>query len=204
MMDLQQEIDARRAEIRTDEYAMSIGEWISLYENKELDIHPEFQRFFRWSIWQKSRLIESILLGIPIPTIFVSQRKDGVWDVVDGLQRLSTIFQFVGILRKEDNALEPPLILERTEYLPSLKGVAWDSGNILSQQTLPLEDGNLHPQTLTATQRLLIRRAKIHVSIILRESDENNKFELFSTFKYWWIQSIRSRTPQLYISVSKP
>ena len=46
-MDLQQEIDARRAEIRTDEYAMSIGEWISLYENEELDIHPEFQRFFR-------------------------------------------------------------------------------------------------------------------------------------------------------------
>jgi len=75
-----------RKEIRTDGYAMSIGEWISLYENKEIDIHPEFQRFFRWSINQKSNLIESILLGIPIPTIFVSQRKDGVWDVVDGLQ----------------------------------------------------------------------------------------------------------------------
>lgn len=101
-MDLQQEIDARRAEIRTDEYAMSIGEWISLYENKELDIHPEFQRFFRWSIWQKSRLIESILLGIPIPTIFVSQRKDGVWDVVDGLQRLSTIFNRILVSLNHD------------------------------------------------------------------------------------------------------
>jgi hypothetical protein len=42
-MDLQQEIDARRSEIRTDSYAMSVGEWISLYEHKELDIHPEFQ-----------------------------------------------------------------------------------------------------------------------------------------------------------------
>ena len=63
-MGLQQEIDQRRAEIRTDEYAMSIGELISLYQNEELDIHPEFQRFFRWDIWQKSRLIEFLLLGI--------------------------------------------------------------------------------------------------------------------------------------------
>jgi hypothetical protein len=49
----------------------------------------------------------------------------------------------------------------------------------LSQQTLPLEDGIFHPKTLTTTQRLLIKRAKIHVSIILKESDENSKFELF-------------------------
>ena len=44
-MSLNNEIDAMRKEIRTDEYGMSIGEWISLYENKEIDIHPEFQRF---------------------------------------------------------------------------------------------------------------------------------------------------------------
>jgi len=117
-MNIQQEIDARRAEIRTSGYTMSIGELISLYERKEIDLHPQFQRFFHWDIWQKSRLVESLLLGIPIPAMFVFQRDDGVWDVVDGLQRLSTIFQFVGILRKEDNTLEPPLILEETEYLP--------------------------------------------------------------------------------------
>ena len=73
-MSLIDEIDLRRREIRTDGYAMSIGEWISLYEKKELDIHPEFQRFFRWSDTQKTNLIESILLGIPLPPIFVSQR----------------------------------------------------------------------------------------------------------------------------------
>ena len=60
MMDLQQEIDTQRSEIRTDGYSMSVGELISLYEHEELDIHPEFQRFFRWDVWQKSRLIESI------------------------------------------------------------------------------------------------------------------------------------------------
>ena len=76
-MSLQVEIDEARAEIRTDSYALSIGEWISLYENNELDIHPEFQRFFRWTLEQKSRLVESILLGIPVPQIFVAQRADG-------------------------------------------------------------------------------------------------------------------------------
>jgi hypothetical protein len=125
-MSLQLEIDKARAEIRTDGYSVSLGEWISIYEREELDIHPEFQRFFRWSPKQKSRLIESILLGIPIPQIFVAQRPDGVWDVVDGLQRLSTIFQFVGILRDEDGEIVTPLTLESTTYLPSLEGLVWE------------------------------------------------------------------------------
>ena len=122
-MSLIDEIDSRRREIRTDGYAMSIGEWISLYEKKELDIHPEFQRFFRWSDTQKTNLIESILLGIPLPPIFVSQRTNGVWDVVDGLQRLSTIFQLIGILKDEKGKAVAPLVLQGTKYLPSLSGL---------------------------------------------------------------------------------
>jgi len=165
-MILQKEIDKVRAEIRTDGYPVSIGEWISIYERKELDIHPEFQRFFRWTPKQKSRLIESILLGIPIPQIFVAQREDGVWDVVDGLQRLSTIFEFVGILRDENDKVVSPLQLESTTYLPALNGILWED--------------DVHPKnSLTSAQRLLIKRAKIDVSIIMRESGEKVKFELF-------------------------
>lgn len=165
-MTLQKEIDKARAEIRSDGYPVSIGEWLSLYEKNELDIHPEFQRFYRWSPKQKSRLIESIFLGIPIPPIFVAQREDGVWDVVDGLQRLSTIFQFVGILRDEDGKLIEPLVLEPTKYLPSLGGYAWDNPE--------------NPESsLSTAQRLLIKRSKIDASIILKESDEKAKYELF-------------------------
>jgi hypothetical protein len=182
---LQKEIDEKRAEIRTDDYAMSIGEWMSLYVGGELDIHPEFQRFYRWDSWQKSRLIESILLGIPIPPIFVFQRRDGIWDVVDGLQRLSTIFEFAGILRDENRNLLPPLELEKTEYLPALEGVTWGYDSSLRQGELPLvqpsliEEEEPYLKTLDATQRLLIKRAKIHVSIILKESDERSKYDLF-------------------------
>lgn len=165
-MSLETEIENLRNEIRTDGYPMSIGEWISLYERDEIDIHPEYQRFYRWTLEQKSKLIESLLLGIPIPQIFVSQRKDGVWDVVDGLQRLSTIYEFVGILKDETNQVRTPLKLCATNYLPSLKDKCWNNSEDITN-------------SFTPEQRLLIKRSKITVSIILRESDERAKFDLF-------------------------
>lgn len=162
---LQAEIDTTKKEITTDGYPMSIGELSSLYKDGELDIHPEFQRFFRWSITQKSKLIESILLGIPIPSIFVAQREDGVWDVVDGLQRLSTIFEFMGILREEGGASVPASTLEGTKYLPSLNGKVWES-----------EDQS---ETFSSAQKLAFKREKIDIKIVRKESHNTFKFELF-------------------------
>lgn len=141
---------------------MSIGELLNLYRDKELDVHPEFQRVFRWTPLQKTRLIESILLGIPIPPIFVAQRKDGVWDVVDGVQRLSTIFQFIGVLEERDGRKIGPLTLQGTKFLPSLEGKTWDG-----------------PNSFTRDQQLFIKRAKIDVNIVLKESDDKAKYELF-------------------------
>jgi hypothetical protein len=147
---------------------MSLGELMNLYQSAELDLHPDFQRFFRWTDAQKTKLIESILLGIPLPPVFVSQRYDGVWDVIDGLQRLSAIFQFAGILNGEDGDQLPDLRLTRAKYLPSLEGKAWeDKGDPNSQDAL------------TAQQRIDIKRSKIDVNIILRESDVDAKYDMF-------------------------
>ena len=162
---LQEQIDAKRREIHSDQYSISVGEIANLYKDGELDIHPEFQRFYRWSPEQKSRFIESILLGIPIPSLFVAQRTDGKWDVIDGLQRLSTIFQLMGILRDQDGKKIPPLVLTATKYLPALEGCVWSA-----------KQG---PQPLSMAQQLLIKRSKLDIKIILRESDEGAKFELF-------------------------
>ncbi|WP_330995983.1 DUF262 domain-containing protein [Burkholderia stagnalis] len=95
-MSLKKDVDSKRREISSDNLSMSIGEILNLYKDKELDIHPEFQRVFRWGIQQKSRLIESLLLGIPLPSLYVSTNDLGVWEVIDGVQRLSTIFEFMG------------------------------------------------------------------------------------------------------------
>lgn len=165
-MGLQEEIERRSTEVKSDSYSMSIGELINLYKDNEMDIHPEFQRFYRWTPLQKTKLIESILLGIPLPPIFVSQRKDGVWDVVDGLQRLSTIFQFIGILLDEEKKEVEPLVLEETKYLPSLRGKKWED---------PYDLENSFNQA----QRLFIKRSKLDIKIILKESDEKSKYELF-------------------------
>jgi hypothetical protein len=166
-MTLVDQINSKRREIKTDGYPMSISEWTSMYEKKELDIHPEFQRFYRWTESQKASLIESILLGIPLPPIFVSQREDGVWDVVDGLQRLSTIFQFMGILVDENGGKVKPLVLEGTKYLPALQDMYW----------LPKSETDRH--ALPKDLQLLIKRAKIGASIVLKESDESAKYDLF-------------------------
>ncbi len=164
-MSLQEEIDLKVKEISTDGYPMSIGEIISLYKDGEIDIHPEFQRFYRWTSEQKSRLIESILLGIPIPSIFVAQREDGVWDVIDGLQRLSTILEFVGELKNENEEKMSPLKPIGTTYLPSLAGKLWEDDDA--------------EYCLTNAQRLSFKRQKLDIKIIRKESDPETKYELF-------------------------
>lgn len=171
-MPLADEINAKAKEIFTDAYSMSIGELINLYSDEELDIHPEFQRFYRWSDEQKSKLIESILLGIPIPNIFVSQRSDGVWDVIDGVQRLSTIFEFVGILKNEGGTQVAPLKLVGTEFLPSLQDKTW---KLEGEE----EDMDVAENTFSSEQRLFFKRSKIDVKIVKKESDDSAKYELF-------------------------
>ena len=165
-MSLAEEVDNHRKSIRTDGYPMSIGELSSMYKEGEIHLHPEFQRFFRWSAKQKSRLVESLLLGIPIPSIFVHQREDGVWDVVDGLQRLSAIFEVMGILVDENKQATPPLVLQSTKYLPSLEGKRWD-------------DEGENDGTLGGTLQRVLKRAKLDIKIVLRESDSDTRLELF-------------------------
>lgn len=164
-MGLKEEIETRASKIYRESYQMSIGELINLYKDEEMDIHPEFQRVFRWSESQKTKLIESILLNIPIPSIFVSQGEDGVWDVIDGVQRLSTIFQFVGIFKDENGNLLKPLTLQKTDYLPSLAGVQWE------HETKEL--------SFTKEQQLSFKRARIDIIIMKKESDPHTKYELF-------------------------
>lgn len=60
-----------------------------------LDLTPPFQREKVWSSKQKSELIESLIMGIPIPVFYVKEKSDGVYVVVDGKQRLTTLFEYI-------------------------------------------------------------------------------------------------------------
>mgnify|MGYP002712355799 CR=1 FL=1 len=158
---IERELEEARKQVFTDAYQMSVGELTNLYRDEELIISPPFQRLFRWDNSQKSRLVESILIGIPLPSIFVSQLEDGRWELVDGLQRVSTLLQLQGLL--SDKGF-PPLRLEATKYLPSLEGMVWDAAE---------------GPSLSQAERLDIKRSKLDVKIIRRGSDPQTKFELF-------------------------
>lgn len=166
-MSLKKDVDSKRREISSDNLSMSIGELLNLYKDKELDIHPEFQRVFRWGLQQKSRLIESLLLGIPLPSLYVSTNDEGVWEVIDGVQRLSTIFEFMGDLKGPPNGegseLEDkkPLILEGTKHLPSLAGVQFHA--------------------MDSALRLEFKRTRLDIKVLAREQQgaSTGKFDLF-------------------------
>lgn len=170
---LQNEIEKAQRQVRTDAYQMSIGEIVSMYEANEIKIDPEFQRLFRWSNSQKSKLIESLLLGIPLPPIFVFEKEAGEWELIDGLQRLSTILEFMGILKDSSGEIRPPSILDATKYLPSLHNVVWELSDII-------EDASRGEQVvLEKSSQLAIRRSRLGVEILKRPSDNQTKFDLF-------------------------
>jgi hypothetical protein len=170
---LEEEIAQAQRSVRTDAYQMSIGEIVGMYQSNELTINPDFQRLFRWRTSQKSRLIESLLLGIPVPSIFVFEKEDGKWELIDGLQRVSTILEFMGMLRTPEGTLAEPSILDATKYLPSLHNVVWEiteriTGAALNEQV-----------ELPKTHQLAIRRARMGLEILKRPSDNATKFDLF-------------------------
>ncbi len=166
---LQQQIDSAQQTVATDQYPMSIGELSSLYRDSELILNPKFQRYYRWSKAQKSALIESILVGIPVPPIFCYEREDSKWEIVDGLQRVSTIFEFMGLLKDPAGKLVTSQPLSKTQYLPALEGALWEHSE-------PMQEGTY---SIATSLQIGFKRAKIGIQIIKRGSGGNTKYDLF-------------------------
>lgn len=82
---------------------LSFRELITMYEEDEL-LKPELQRYYVWEKPEASRFIESILLGLPVPSIFLANTLDDKKLIIDGYQRIMTIFDYVnaGIWRKDE------------------------------------------------------------------------------------------------------
>jgi hypothetical protein len=156
-MDVIQAIDAKIGEVRTESLDMSVGEIIALHQQNELVIQPDFQRLFRWSWEQRSRLVESLLLDLPLPSIFVIEREDGVLELIDGLQRISSLIHFIdpGSLPQEPEALK----LEGCDLVSELNGLIYED--------LPL------------TLRLRLKRTGIRTVIIKRQSTQFLRYEMF-------------------------
>jgi hypothetical protein len=137
--------------IKVDQKLMTVFQVMRKIQLDEIDLRPDFQRNFVWNHTRQSRLIESILLRIPLPAFYLDATRDGRWLVVDGLQRLTTIFNFY------TNHLR----LANLEYLHDLNNVTF---------------GEL-PRRL---QRLIEDETELNLYLIQPETPPNVKFTIFS------------------------
>ena len=137
------DIDNARSKINMERYDFSLGELMSLYEQGELDLNPG-NRPFTWDEQKMTRFIESALLGLPMPLILLAINEDGAWNVVDGLQRLTTVFTFLG----------------------KLKGLGYPNGWSLVKGDIIKSLDRYNAKCLPQKYLLLIRRAICRVNLI--------------------------------------
>ena len=163
MTSLLQQLDERSSQIRFEVIDFSTGELIRLHENKEINIQPAFQRMFRWSQAQQSRLIESMLLGLPVPQIVFFQRQDGVLELIDGLQRVSSLIRFM-----TGRAPGPDSDEDRDNAAGKLTGC-----DIL----VSLNGQNF--ASLEPVVQLELKRKTLRAIVIRRTNDPNLRYEMF-------------------------
>jgi hypothetical protein len=159
--DLQTQLNDNRQRVDVDHYDITISELVRMASEGELTIAPVYQRHFRWKAEDESRLIESLFLGLPVPSIYVATNLDATWEVVDGLQRLSTILHFVaepdGVL--EQTSKKTPLVLEGLEELDQFNGQSFAE--------------------LPGPIRLAFTRRALRVTALSDKSDYQARFDLF-------------------------
>lgn len=149
----------RNVDVQTSNF--SVRELARMVTEGELNISPEYQRLFRWDNSSESRLIESLMLGLPVPSIFVATNDDFTLEVVDGLQRLSTLVHFLDPTVDALDALgkETALKLSELETIPDLNGQTYLS--------------------LPKDLQLYFSRTSLQVTALTDKSDYDVRFELF-------------------------
>lgn len=156
-----QAADEQVAKVRTQGKDYSFNELLSMYEDEELIIAPEYQRLFRWTEVQASRFIESVILELPLPPIFVIEITDGKYELIDGLQRISSYFYFRGKLEAEHRAITPGVVLtlDGCDIVKGLDGFTYE--------------------TLPRALEIKLKRHTIRVEVIRKESESRIRYHMF-------------------------
>jgi len=163
VVDLINAVEAQIERVHTQSLDISFNELLDMYRNGELDINPEYQRLFRWSEGARSRFIESLLLEMPVPPIYVIENSDGKYILIDGLQRLSSYLHFRGELVAEH--LDPPvnrddkLFLSECDIVEELNGKSFDD--------------------LGTALQIRLKRAFVRVEVVRKASNPKFKYHMF-------------------------
>jgi hypothetical protein len=136
----------------------SLRELLMMKTEKNLDLQPQYQRNFVFDRHKASRLIESILMDVPIPAIYFAEEMDGKYSVIDGQQRLTSFLSFL------------------EEKFPA--GAGYTDFTLTGLELL--KDLNKKKfSDLDQASQLKIRNTTLHTIVIKKESDEDVKFEIF-------------------------
>jgi hypothetical protein len=127
-MDLTSQLSELKRKVDFNTYDISVKELISMVNEGIIDIAPEYQRQFRWKSDRQSTLIESILLGIPVPSLYMATNADGTWELIDGVQRLSSIIHFAGTQQAKDKiGITGNLTLTELKKLTSFNSLLFET-----------------------------------------------------------------------------
>jgi len=154
------EIRDERRNVGFDSYDITVKQLVDMVTEQQINISPDYQRRFVWDIQRQSQLVESIFLGIPIPSLFMATNDDATWEVIDGLQRLTTMVNFVDndILSNKDSSLKK-LRLKSLEKVPSLNGASFED--------------------LPSNLKLSFLTRPIRITVLNDQSDHRVRFDLF-------------------------
>ncbi len=160
---LRNQLMNQKMKVDFNTYDFSIKELISMVGDKTINISPAYQRHFRWDKERQSQLIESFFLGIPVPNLFMATNADSSWEVIDGVQRISTLINFAGTDEEREQ-------LDVSGNKSALKLVGLDKLTEFNEKSfldLPLD-----------IQRKF-KLTSIKVITLTDKSDMNVRFDLF-------------------------
>lgn len=124
---MQSQLETKRKTVSFDSYDLSVRQVLDMVESGDIFVPPEYQRQFIWDAERQSVLIESVLLGIPVPSLFMAMNADSTWEVVDGVQRLGSLSHFVGtegLLEKIQR--DKPLVINGLEKLDAFNDAGFE------------------------------------------------------------------------------
>ncbi len=121
------QLTEERRRVDFDSYDITVQQLVSMVAENQIDVAPAYQRRFRWDAPRQSQLIESVFLGIPIPNLFMATNTSGTWEVVDGVQRLSTLVHFAGTKAGRNKlGITEPLVIQGLEKLLVMNGLDFE------------------------------------------------------------------------------
>lgn len=155
------QLHEQRRKVDFDSYDITVDELVRRVAKRRIEIAPAYQRQFRWDEERQSRLVESLLLGIPVPPLFmatnVDPKRGTTWEVVDGLQRLLSLVNFIGdnATREAARLAGTALKLTQLDKLSSLQGSIF--GDLPADIQTGLEDRPIKVIVLNDKSDLQVR-----------------------------------------------